>query len=70
MKEEQPTTTDAFPRWVIEVPILIQPTPDDLARLRVHAERVRAMRDRIGSIDIASDELVHLARRGNDAVNY
>jgi len=67
VKDEQQHPATVVPRWVIEVPILVPPSADELARIRQHAAYVRAQRNRIGPIHISADDLVHASRRSDDA---
>jgi hypothetical protein len=46
----------------IEIPPFEPPTEEELARRTVLFEQARRLREEIGPIDIAADELLYLAR--------
>jgi hypothetical protein len=48
------------------IPIIPEPTAEELARRRRVAARARAVRKRIGSIGIASDDLIHESRQEDE----
>lgn len=68
MREDQVSrATATAPRLKVELPLLRPLSAEERARLKAHAQRVLANRERIGPIGIASDDLLHLARSHADA---
>lgn len=55
-----PQSTMTLPR--VEVPPLVRATPAEIVRRRALFEQTMELRDKIGPIDIPSDELIHQAR--------
>lgn len=51
----------------IQIPHIERPSPEEIARRRALFAKVMERRERIGSIGISSDELLHLAREDADA---
>ena len=54
------TATSTIPR--VPMPPIDPPSPEEIVRRRELFARVIALREEIGLIDIAADELVHMSR--------
>lgn len=50
---------------LLEIPLMRRPTEDELKARKRQVARARQIRDEIGPIDIATDELLHLSREAS-----
>jgi hypothetical protein len=62
--ENDVTFSIGSPSWVI--PIIPEPTAEELARRQRVVARIHELRDRIGSIGISSDDLLHESREEDE----
>jgi len=57
--DDEPTTMTTLK---IELPEDVPPSEEELARLKEVIERIHRRREALGSIDIRTDDLLHMAR--------
>lgn len=50
----------------LELPLFYPPTPEEIERRRKVIAETRALREKIGPIGIASDDLLHLSREESE----